>query len=412
MVAVESPNSSESDNDDDQPVKNFGRYELIRLLGRGTMGRVYLAIDPQLRRKVALKIPETKGYAGIDWREVFYQEAQSMAQIRHTNLCPVYEVAELDGVVYLTMGFIEGPSLEDLIKKHERFSLKQTALLVGKLALALEKMHGVGVIHRDLKPSNIIIDPSGEPVVVDFGLAHSRWTNLTDDLIVGTPGYIAPEVVTSNGQEIGPASDIYSLGAIAYMMLTGRLPFTGTHKEIYRQQMRKTPVPIDQIRSDIDHEVSEALLRTLQRNPKDRYASALELADSMKQLLRKIAAAKPKYERFQVQLIDGSHVVHIRDDSMLSTDAVEQLKKELFDFVADAKPVHLILNVAAVQRCSSQAISVLLYLGADLAQMKTTMHLCGVRESIQEVFEVLGLDKEVFKVYDSVSAAIRAKQMT
>jgi serine/threonine protein kinase len=206
----------------------FGRYKLLKLLGQGGMGTVYLAQDTQLDRRVALKIPLFDSADGSHVLERFYREARAAATVHHPNICPIYDVGENDGVPYLTMAFIEGRPLAE-IAGTKPLTPRQSALLVRKLALALAEAHQQKVIHRDLKPANIMIDRRSEPIVMDFGLArrsHAGDVRMTQEgSAMGTPSYMPPEQVSGNVDLMGPGSDIYSLGVILYELLAGRLPF-------------------------------------------------------------------------------------------------------------------------------------------------------------------------------------------
>ncbi|WP_417386269.1 serine/threonine-protein kinase, partial [Gimesia sp.] len=155
--------------------KTFSRYEIQKVLGQGAMGAVYLAKDTQLDRDVALKIPKFGDGNGVDEAELlarFYREARAAATLRSPNICPVYDVGEIDGQHYITMAFIEGRPLKDYTKSKKTHSEKQIITTIRKLALGLSEAHEIGVIHRDLKPANIMVDRKGEPVVMDFGLAR------------------------------------------------------------------------------------------------------------------------------------------------------------------------------------------------------------------------------------------------
>ena len=152
----------------------FGRYELRALLGRGGMGTVYLAHDPQLDRLVALKIPRPVGDNEGEWRRRFQAEARTAATLQHPNICPVFEVGEVDAHPYLTMAYIEGESLAARLNRLKTLPIPEAVALVRTLAHAVNEAHDRGIIHRDLKPSNVMIDRHGQPVVMDFGLALRR----------------------------------------------------------------------------------------------------------------------------------------------------------------------------------------------------------------------------------------------
>ena len=179
--------------------EQFGRYQIKRQLGQGGMGAVYLAHDQQLDRDVALKIPFFDENDGPEVIQRFYREARAMAALQHANLCPVFDVGEINGVHFLAMAYIAGRPLNDYLKKGKPLTSRQVAGLIRKLALALQEAHGADIIHRDLKPANIMIDKRKEPIVMDFGLAR-RDTDAEAALthtgtMMGTPSYMAPELI-------------------------------------------------------------------------------------------------------------------------------------------------------------------------------------------------------------------------
>jgi TPR repeat protein/predicted Ser/Thr protein kinase len=275
----------------------FGRYRVLKLLGKGGMGSVYLAHDNQLDRPVALKIPLLEAGEQSQVLARFFREARSAAALHHPNICPVHDVGAVDGVPYLTMAFIEGKSLSALARA-QPLSPRQSALLVRKLALALEEAHKRGVIHRDLKPANIMIDKRGEPVIMDFGLARRvrkgdpRLTRMGE--LMGTPAYMPPEQVAGDIDVMGPASDIYSMGVILYELLAGRLPFTGEPMAMLSQVLMDEPPPPSQFRPDLDPELEAICLKALAKRVADRHASMAVLATVLTDhLLGKSVAAEP-----------------------------------------------------------------------------------------------------------------------
>ncbi len=270
--------------------EQFGRYRVLKQLGKGGMGAVYLAHDTQLDRPVALKVPHFSASDGPHVLERFQREARAAATLRHSNICPVYDVGEIDGVRYLTMAFIEGRPLSSLIGDDKPLTVRQAATLVRKLALALKEAHGTGVIHRDLKPSNIMIDKRGEPVLMDFGLA--RRIDQTDKrltqsgAILGTPAYMSPEQVSGDLEALGPASDIYSLGVILYELLIARLPFEGPTAAVLGQIMVSEPPPPSKLRPDLDSRVESICLKAMAKKIEGRYASMGELAAALTEYLQ------------------------------------------------------------------------------------------------------------------------------
>jgi serine/threonine protein kinase len=286
--------------------EQFGRYRTIKRLGKGGMGSVYLAHDTQLDRRVALKVPHFGPEDGSQVLARFYQEARAAATIHHPNICPVHDVGQIDGTHYLTMAYIEGKPLTDFIDPVKLPTAKQVAALVRKLALALQKAHEAGVIHRDLKPSNIMINKSGEPVIVDFGLARraNQDQQLTQvGMIMGTPCYMPPEQVRGDIDAMGPAGDIYSLGVIMYQLLTGLLPFEGKRWTVLDQIMTdEAPPRPSRHRVDVDPILESICSKAMAKQIKHRYASMGALAEVLTDYLKgegrgvrgeKAAAASP-----------------------------------------------------------------------------------------------------------------------
>jgi len=271
---------------------SFGRYEIQRVLGEGAMAAVYLAQDKQLGRLVAIKIPkfEPNDQAGM---KRFFRESRTMATLRHPHLCPVYDVGEIEGVHYFTMAYIEGGTLADHIASDAPMSSRRVAVLVAKIASALHAAHQTGTVHRDLKPANIMIDQNNEPVLMDFGLAGlaEAESSLTrSGEMIGTPAYMAPEQITGNLPAIGPPSDVYGLGAIMYEMLTGQLPFGGSVASVVQQALQAAPVAPTAIRPTIDAALSAICLKAMARASEDRFASADELAISLRDYLRGVSS--------------------------------------------------------------------------------------------------------------------------
>jgi serine/threonine protein kinase len=268
----------------------FGRYRLLRLLGTGGMGAVYLAHDTQLDRSIALKIPHLRDKDRTDVLARFYREARAAARVVHPNICPVYDVGEIDGKAYLTMRFLAGSSLSKLIAASP-LTVRQSVVLVHKLALALHEAHNLGVIHRDLKPANIMIDCSGQPIIMDFGLARCEQdARLTQSgVIVGTPGYLSPEQANGEVEEPGPACDLYALGVILYQLLAGRLPFNGEYLDILLQIVNEDPPPVEQFCPAVDPALAAICHKAIARKKEDRFASMADLAQALADYLR----AKP-----------------------------------------------------------------------------------------------------------------------
>jgi formylglycine-generating enzyme required for sulfatase activity/predicted Ser/Thr protein kinase len=271
--------------------RNFGRYRVIRLLGKGGMGTVFLADDTQLERQVALKVPQFSADDGEEVLERFYREARAAATLNHPNLCPVYDVGEIDGIHYLTMAYIDGRPLSDSLRPGQPMSVDIAVSTVCKLARAMAEAHEKGIVHRDLKPSNIFVNQRGEPVVMDFGLARrndSQDARLTKTgAVLGTPAYMSPEQIKGEVDAIGPCCDIYSLGVILYELLTGELPFDGPIVSVLGQVLTQEPLPPSSIRTDLDPRLEAVCLKMMAKNCDDRYGSMNEVTAALETAIKK-----------------------------------------------------------------------------------------------------------------------------
>jgi tetratricopeptide (TPR) repeat protein len=284
--------------------EQFGRYRIIKKLGQGGMGSVYLAHDSQLDRQVALKVPHFAAGAGPEVLQRFDREARTAATLEHPNICPVYDVGKIEGVPYLTMAYIQGRSLAEVLRVPEPLVPRQIALLLRKVALALHEAHARGIVHRDLKPSNIMINQRGEPVLMDFGLArrvNADESRLTQTGVpVGTPAYMAPEQLTGQGGPLGPSCDVWALGVILFEMLTGRLPFDGPLPSMVAQILvRPAPRPAD-VRPDVDPALDAICQKALAKRPEDRYPGMEPLARALTAYLKSGSAAAAPVEAVQV----------------------------------------------------------------------------------------------------------------
>jgi serine/threonine protein kinase len=262
----------------------FGRYQVERLLGRGGMGEVFLAQDTLLHRAVALKIPRL-AEGRPEQRERFLREARAAAGLAHANICPVYDVGEIDGRPYLTMAYINGPSLAVCLAQTGPFAPTEAARLVAEIARAMQHAHDQGILHRDLKPANIMLNAAGQPIVMDFGLAFKlaesdSGERLTEQgLIVGTPAYMPPEQI--NSQPLGPTADVYSLGMVLYELLTGRVAFQAPLGKLMAQIESTPPPPPSEFRPGLESMLEGICLKALAKKPQDRFAGMTELAEAL-----------------------------------------------------------------------------------------------------------------------------------
>jgi serine/threonine-protein kinase len=262
-------------------------YELQEAVGRGGMGIVYRARHVRLDRLVALKMLLVGACATPDERARFQREAEAVARLKHPNIVQVYDVGDSAGQPYFTMELVDGGSLAQALSGTPQ-PARQVAVLVATLAEAVHAAHQGGIVHRDLKPANILLTADGTPKVVDFGLArHFEGEALTmTGARIGTPSYMAPEQVIAKAGTIGPAADIYSLGALLYEMLTGRPPFRGeSAAETQRQVIDDEPVPPSRLITRVPRDVETICLKCLSKEPNRRYASAAALADDLRRFV-------------------------------------------------------------------------------------------------------------------------------
>jgi serine/threonine protein kinase len=279
-------------------------YQIHATLGRGGMGVVYKAHHIALGRWVALKSPRNRYCYDPRLLAQFRIEMKAAAHLQHPNIVEIYEVGEQNGVPYFTMEFAEGGSLARKLTVGPQTALFSTTV-VEMLARAIHFAHQRGIVHRDLKPSNILLRADGTPKVADFGLAKQfddyEGTS-SSGAIVGTPSYMAPEQAGGHSREVGPATDVYSLGAILYECLTGRPPFKApTPTETMLEVLTKEPVPPRRLQPQVPRDLETICLKCLQKEPRKRYASGLELADDLHSFLQnKPIRARPVgvFERY------------------------------------------------------------------------------------------------------------------
>lgn len=271
--------------DSDFP-SQWERYQYVRFLGEGGMGRVFLALDPRLKRHVAIKFVRSSDANSV---ERFLNEAQTQARVTHNNLCKVYEVGEVDGRPYIVMQYIDGLALNLL---GPELGLEQKLVLIRDVAEGLQHAHRCGLIHRDIKPSNIIVENAPgqgyRPVVLDFGLARQQAApGLTvTGAVVGTPHYMPPEQARGEIHILDRRGDVYSLGATMYELLCGEQPFSGESSlSILFKVINDEPVSLRAKKPGIPEDVDTICLKCLEKNPEKRYDSARALADDINRYL-------------------------------------------------------------------------------------------------------------------------------
>ena len=270
-------------------MENIGRYRIVGELGRGAMGVVYQAIDPTIGRPVAIKtirIRDIDNEGERDrLRERLFREARSAGVLSHPNIVTIYDMDEADGLAYIAMAYVNGPTLEKILASDQPLSGANMLRILRQTALALDYAHGKGIIHRDIKPANIMTDEDGAVKVTDFGIARitSGGQSTATRTIAGTPNYMSPEHV--QGFEVDGRSDQFSLAVIAYEILTGERPFTGEHlSTVIFKIVGEEAQPAHRINGTLTQGIDDVLRKGLAKKPEDRYAhctafvAALEMA--------------------------------------------------------------------------------------------------------------------------------------
>ncbi len=264
-------------------------YDVHGVLGHGGMGIVYRATHRQLGRPVALKMLLAGGYAAPAEIGRFLREAEAVARLRHPNIVQVYDVGEHDGWPYFTMELVEGGTLASELAQRPRTPREAAALLV-TLAEAVDAAHRSGIVHRDLKPANVLVGADGALKITDFGLARRIDADpsfTATGARLGTPSYMAPEQALGRSRAIGPAVDVYALGALLYEMLTGRPPFRGeTAADTERQVIEDEPTAPSRLHPKVPRDLETIALKCLRKEPAQRYATARELAGDALHFLR------------------------------------------------------------------------------------------------------------------------------
>ena len=276
------------------------------------MGAVYLAFDEKLARKVALKVPEFKSSQSKSALTRFYREARSAAKLSHPNLCQVYDVGEENDQHYIAMAYIQGHTLSKYVDTDRKNDPKMAAMIIRKIARAMEEAHGSGIIHRDLKPANIMLDNRREPIVMDFGLAYPQedsdeQSRLTQHgSILGSPAYMAPEQLKGEVDKIGRSSDVYSLGVVFYELLCGQIPYPGTGSTIalISRVLTEQPVALATLRPDIEPTLIAICEKAMEKDIANRYASMKEFADAIGGYLKGLDVATKTENANKIKIQD------------------------------------------------------------------------------------------------------------
>lgn len=280
--------------------KRFGHYEIIKQIGAGGMGEVYLAKDTRLERKTAIKILPGSVAHDEERMQRFVREAKSASALNHPNIITIYEIGETDDTHFIATEYIEGATLRERLKSSP-VNLKSALEMAIQVASALDAAHRTGIIHRDIKPENVMIRPDGLVKILDFGIAKLTEKPAVIDLeaatvinaqtqtgmIIGTAAYMSPE--QARGETVDARSDIFSFGLILYEMIAGKPPFEGKNAiEIIGSILNKEPVPLSRQTAEVPHEIERIVEKTLRKDREQRYQTAKDLLIDLKDVKREL----------------------------------------------------------------------------------------------------------------------------
>ncbi len=266
----------------------IGRYAIVSLLGSGGCSTVYLAKDGKLDRLVAIKVPDAATRHDPAAAERFAREGRTAAQLRHPGIVSIFNVEEDEGLVFIVSEYVEGEPLNVQLKK-SRLSFRSVASLLAAVAWAVEYAHSKGIIHRDIKPGNIMIDAAGNPRLMDFGLAKQLARDATVTIqqqVLGTPVYMSPEQARGNPEEVDGRSDVYSLGATLYHLLTNQVPFYGEAGMVHDKVLHEEPMRPRLVDKRIPADLETICLKAMEKRSGQRYQRAGELAEDLERWLR------------------------------------------------------------------------------------------------------------------------------
>jgi serine/threonine-protein kinase len=276
----------------------YGRYRIIQELGKGTMGVVFQAHDPQIDRMVALKVLRPDRVTSDAFVARFLKEARAIGRLSHPNIVTIYDVGEDQGTIYIAMEYLKGDPFNEVVRAR-RLPLTECVDIAQQVALTLDYAHRQGIVHRDIKPSNIIFTEEKQVKLTDFGIARIEDTGAGHQTqageILGTPVYMAPEQVM--GQNVDGRSDLFSLGVILYEMVVGRRPFAGNNiAAIFRAITQDEPEPPAAADPFVPKLLSDLILKSLAKKPEARFQSGREMADALASILPAITGGALKQE--------------------------------------------------------------------------------------------------------------------
>ena len=307
-------------------VKKVGRYEIMEQLGKGSMGVVFLGRDPYIKRNLAIKISRPAADVAEEmaerYRERFFTEAQSVGRLLHPNIVAIYDAGMYKDFCYMTMEYIEGPTLNKFCRKDYLLPVTNVLEIMFIACKALDYAHKKGVVHRDIKPSNIMLDKSGHIKITDFGIAQIKTEQTTSQGIIGSPSYMSPEQVRD--KPIDNKSDIFSLGCVFYELLTGEQAFPGDNDfAVMYKIAREEPVPLQKIRQELPETLLKIAEKALAKDTILRYQSCGDFAYDLRVALRGLKGSTKSVEVEDV--IDYMYNVPFFED--FSKDQVNEILK-------------------------------------------------------------------------------------
>jgi serine/threonine-protein kinase len=274
----------------------IGKYVVEALAGEGAMGAVYRARDAVLNRTVAIKVMNAAIAKDELLRQRFLREAQSAGSLQHPNVVTIYDFGEMDGYLFMAMEFVEGTDLESALSAVPPMALDDRLAVMVDTLRGLDYAHQHGIVHRDLKPANIRLTADGRAKLMDFGIAHLASQKLTQTgMIMGTTYYMAPEYIS--GEPVTAASDLFSMGAVLYELLTGQRPFTGeTMQAIIFSVIQHDPTPPSRMVPTLPPAVDAIVARAIAKDPAARYATAREMADALQDVRDALRGVLPVHQ--------------------------------------------------------------------------------------------------------------------
>ncbi|MFO0943986.1 MAG: protein kinase [Pirellulales bacterium] len=268
--------------------RTLGRFQLEAELGRGAFGVVYRAIDPQLVRRVALKVPTFNAHENQRQSDRFLREARAAANLHHPNIVAVFDAGCIESQNYIASAFIDGSTLRHVIRSSGRPSFRSAVKLIARLADGLAYAHRNGVVHRDIKPENILIDKKGNPFIADFGLARLEAADnlqTREGSLLGTPAYMSPEQAQGRQADIDGRTDIWALGVMLYELLAGERPFQGNEVQILYAVLHNEPEPISKLNNSVPKDLVTITEKCLRKELDKRYATADQVRDDLEHWL-------------------------------------------------------------------------------------------------------------------------------